>query len=171
MQELAKATTFEQENNRLTAELAKANAELERLQDWKDQQMAIDGQWDPQKVGRILGMTAGQDIRRNIEPKIVEMLAKLAAAEKRLDEIAKLPDRWKQDAGVLSWKPSMRLVDELEKALRPEPTPEELNRAEFETIWQTFPDKNNLSYDTAGGSKAKEAAFHFWQAARAKEAK
>lgn len=100
-----------------------------------------------------------------IEPAVIKLVEGLADAERRLGEIAKLPDRWKQDAGVFTWKPSMRLVEELEKALSPAPTAEEVSRAKFEKEWLAYCPDDDFTVDE------KAAAWHMWQARAAKEVK
>lgn len=60
------------------------------------------------------------------------MEAQLAAAEKRLGEIAKLPEKW-----AFSTKPgSTYYANQLEQALKPTPTSEEIERAEFEAAYR-----------------------------------
>lgn len=90
---------------------------------------------------------------------------RLTAAEKRLGEIAKLPEKWKQDPGVLSWTATMRLVEELEKALSRAPTAEEVSREEFEKEWLAYCPGDDFTVDE------KAAAWHMWQARAAKEVK
>lgn len=79
---------------------------------------------------------------------------KLAAAEKRLAEIAKLPERWRANRR----KETVRgCYLELEQALKPEPTAEEIERAEFEAWWSKA--------ETPLGNN--DHVFAVWQAARA----
>jgi hypothetical protein len=70
-------------NAQLAAYLEAANAKVEGyqsieeklhgLQKWKDEQMAVESSWDCQAVGKMLGMTMGVEIRREIAPKIAEL--------------------------------------------------------------------------------------------------
>jgi hypothetical protein len=109
----------------------------------------------------------GEKIDKLVCEAVADLTAKLAAAEKRLGEIAELPDRWKQDAGVLSWKPAMRLVDELEKALKPAPSAEEVERERFEKSCAQY----GLSFTRDEGGNYRDSRtlvlFDVWQAARA----
>lgn len=84
---------------------------------------------------------------------------KLAAAEKRLAEIAKLPDKWRANRR----KETVRgCYLELEQSLKPDPTAEEIERAEFDKLWSSQPSWVHENTD-------KASAFFGWQAARASE--
>lgn len=50
-----------------------ASREIERLERWKAEQLLVESKWDPQRVAKLLGMVCGQDIRPNIEPKIIAL--------------------------------------------------------------------------------------------------
>jgi hypothetical protein len=56
--------------------------ELEALRQWKESALEAEAQWDPQEIGRALGLTVGQDVRKELMPKIKHMthLLKEAAA-------------------------------------------------------------------------------------------
>jgi hypothetical protein len=62
------------------------------LEQWKQSQLAVESEWSPQTVGKLLGLTLGQSIRANIQPKIEELLARIAnleADKRRLEEVIK----------------------------------------------------------------------------------
>jgi len=93
---------------------------------------------------------------------------KLAAAEKRLGELAKLPEKWRKDEAWMTddnsfqsgRKGQMRLcVEEIEAALSPAPTAEELSRAEFTKAF--------LAEFPGATTPIDERYFRIWQAARA----
>ena len=67
--------------------------------------------------------------------KVTELESKLAASEKRLGEIAKLPGEWREFRTICSgtWKDAAKY---LEQALKPTPTSEEIERAEFEAAYR-----------------------------------
>ena len=46
---------------------------IEELQEWKRQQLAVESQWDEQRVGKLLGLQLGTQIRPQIEPAIVQL--------------------------------------------------------------------------------------------------
>jgi hypothetical protein len=48
--------------------------ERDDLKRWKEEMLQVESEWDCQKVGKILGIGWGQSIRKNIEPKIREIL-------------------------------------------------------------------------------------------------
>lgn len=50
-----------------------ASREIERLERWKSEQLLVESKWNPQRVAQLLGIGLGQDIRPNIEPKIVAL--------------------------------------------------------------------------------------------------
>lgn len=56
----------------------KAESRCAELEAWKESALAVEASWDCQKVGKLLGMPLGVDIRKNIEPKILELQAQLA---------------------------------------------------------------------------------------------
>ena len=66
----AKVEEFDQ----LAERLVTRTAERDAAQAWKDSQLLVESEWDPQKVGKLLGVAWGASIRRNIEPKIAELL-------------------------------------------------------------------------------------------------
>lgn len=73
-----KLASAQQENEKLRAEVA-------RLRDWKVSALAVEARWDIQNVGKLLGLTPGQDIRSQIEPAI----ARLKEDKERLIFVAK----------------------------------------------------------------------------------
>jgi DNA repair exonuclease SbcCD ATPase subunit len=72
-----------EDRKRITEELTAVTDQRDRLQRWKDEQLAIEIKWNPQAVGRLLGMTVGDEIREGIEPAIrslIEQRDRLAQA-------------------------------------------------------------------------------------------
>lgn len=57
------------------AKLPSLEKERDELLKWKNETLQVDREWDEQKVGRILNMQLGDSIRKNIEPKIQELIA------------------------------------------------------------------------------------------------
>lgn len=55
-------------------------AELAELREWKRQSLAVENSWDNQAVARLLRIPLGEDIARNIQPKIEELLAEVKLA-------------------------------------------------------------------------------------------
>jgi len=49
-------------------------AKMADLERWKTEQLAVEAQWDAQKVGALLGVPLGADIRPQIEPRVQELL-------------------------------------------------------------------------------------------------
>ena len=71
-------------------------AELVELKAWKEQAIAVEATWDVQAVGKLLGILWGQDIRKNIQPKIEALQAELAEEKTKCDEAHKRAgERWK----------------------------------------------------------------------------
>jgi hypothetical protein len=97
-----------------------------------------------------------------------EALSKLAAVGKRLGEIAALPDRWRKDQESAK---SIMTVNgcayELEKALKPAPSAEEVERERFEKSCAQY----GLSFTRDEGGNYRDSRtlvlFDVWQAARA----
>lgn len=58
----------------LERQLAEVTEQRDQLERWKREQLAVDGSWDPQEVGRLLGMPLGADIRANIKPGIEKLM-------------------------------------------------------------------------------------------------
>lgn len=54
--------------------LSKNMNELEQLKDWKEQQLQVESQWNPQKIGKLLNIRLGESITKNIQPKIERLL-------------------------------------------------------------------------------------------------
>jgi len=48
--------------------------ERDQLKRWKEEMLQVESEWDCQKVGDLLGIEWGKSIRKNIEPKIREIL-------------------------------------------------------------------------------------------------
>lgn len=64
--------------------------ELERERDelaaWKKEALLVESRWDCQKVAKLLGISLGEDIRPNIEPKIRALLDARAQVEAKLND-------------------------------------------------------------------------------------
>lgn len=69
---------------------ADANAEVERLRDWKDSAAKIEAEWDAQAVGKLLNIPLGQSIRSGIQPAVEKLLARIAELE------AELVEQWEE---------------------------------------------------------------------------
>jgi hypothetical protein len=54
--------------------IEKLTEERDDLKRWKEEMLQVESEWDCQKVGKILGIGLGQSIRKNIEPKIRELI-------------------------------------------------------------------------------------------------
>lgn len=52
----------------------KTDHERGRLAQWKAEMMQVWSEWDCQAVAKLLGITLGQKIHRNIEPKVRELI-------------------------------------------------------------------------------------------------
>jgi hypothetical protein len=65
---------------------------LQELERWKREQLAVERSWDPQAVGKLLGMTLGTSIRKNIQPEIEKLQAQLAAERALADRLANTLD-------------------------------------------------------------------------------
>jgi hypothetical protein len=48
--------------------------ERDDLKRWKEEMLQVESEWDCQKVGKLLGIGLGQSIRKNIEPKIRDLI-------------------------------------------------------------------------------------------------
>jgi hypothetical protein len=55
-------------------ELAAVTAQRDELQQWKNDQMTVNSEWDMQTVGELLGLRIGEAITLNIEPQIRELI-------------------------------------------------------------------------------------------------
>lgn len=68
----------------IASELLKLAARVAELEAWKAEAMAVDSQWDPQAVGRLLDIPLGTLIRPGIQPGIERLLADVARKEQAL---------------------------------------------------------------------------------------
>lgn len=66
--------------------------ELNDLTRWKAKALEVERSWDPQAVGKLLGMTIGTPIHQNIQPAIEKLLARLAAERALADRLALILD-------------------------------------------------------------------------------
>lgn len=71
----------------LERQLAEAKQEIADLSRWKSEMLFVDGGWDPQEIGELLGMTVGMDIRKNIKPRITKLIEQRDAMANLLKEI------------------------------------------------------------------------------------
>lgn len=74
------------DKEQLQSALDAVTRERERLLGWKESQMQVEQEWNPQSVAKLLGITPGRSIRANIAPKIRELLADKHAAIAERDE-------------------------------------------------------------------------------------
>jgi len=58
--------------------IAKLTAEVERLEQWKREQLLVESKWNPQEVGRELGIGLGNSIRAEILPAVLNLKAENA---------------------------------------------------------------------------------------------
>lgn len=77
----------------LERQLAEVTEQRDQLERWKREQLAVDGSWDPQEVGRLLGMTLGADIRANIKPGIEKLIAQRDMLADALESLIRCWDR------------------------------------------------------------------------------
>jgi hypothetical protein len=77
----------------LTAYAASQTAEVERLLQWKREQIAVESSWDAQAVGCVLGIKLGSAIRPNILPGIT-------ALKTEVERLTKELERW-QNWGIV----------------------------------------------------------------------
>ena len=107
----------------------------------------------------------GERIDKLVVEALTESTAKLAAAEKRLGEIAKLPEKWR------FYVSADACTFELEAILKASTSAEEVSRAEFELEMPCVDSEFQWNYTkTAAGEYVDSdtrRAFKIWQAARA----
>jgi len=72
------------------AESNRLRGEVERLQNWKEQALAVEAEWNSQAVGKLLGVPLGHSIRRYVQPAIESLRARVAELEKERDEACKV---------------------------------------------------------------------------------
>jgi hypothetical protein len=48
--------------------------ERDQLKRWKEEMLQVEAEWDCQMIGKLLNIGLGQSIRKNIEPKIRELI-------------------------------------------------------------------------------------------------
>ena len=68
--------------------LTNAQGQVHQLMLWKEAQLYVESQWEPQRVAKLLGVPLGEDIRVSIEPRIVALKAELDAANEGADMLA-----------------------------------------------------------------------------------
>jgi hypothetical protein len=72
---VAKHTRHDQTTQCVEAEVARLTKKRDELQRWKDEQLAVEAQWDPQAVARVLGLPLGVSVRAEILPGIRKLAA------------------------------------------------------------------------------------------------
>ena len=65
--------------------------ERDKLQQWKNEQMTVNSEWDMQTVGKLLGVRLGESITSNIEPQIRKLI-------KQRDKLAKALEQCREDS-------------------------------------------------------------------------
>lgn len=92
----------------LERKLVEVTKQRDELQEWVDSQKSVDSTWNPQVVADLLGIRLGQRIRENIQPKIEELIQKLAEVTKQRDA---LMEALKQIAsGAWGWKTCVDVI-------------------------------------------------------------
>jgi len=76
---------YAEHNSKLTDERDRLTLQLAELARWKEEQMQVESEWDPQIIGELLGLRIGDSIRKDIEPKIRELKRELAQATEALE--------------------------------------------------------------------------------------
>jgi hypothetical protein len=56
-------------------QLGQVREEKEELRRWKAEQLQVESEWSPQRIGKLLGLPLGSSIRAGIEPAIRKLLA------------------------------------------------------------------------------------------------
>ena len=51
-----------------------AQAEIKRLQDWKESQMAVESEWDAQMLAKKLGAPIGSSCRKAIQERVLSLI-------------------------------------------------------------------------------------------------
>jgi hypothetical protein len=74
------------ERDTAIAERDEARQQRDNLQNWKNDQMTVNSEWDMQTVGKLLGVRIGEAITLNIEPKIRELINQRDSLAKALEE-------------------------------------------------------------------------------------
>jgi len=78
--------SFAEYSEATARETRKLIVERDELREWKRQQMEVTSQCDMQEVGRLLGMTLGDDIHENLIPAIKELLEARHELQTKLSE-------------------------------------------------------------------------------------
>lgn len=78
----------ERERDEAREQLAAEQKHRNVLQGWKDEMMSVESQWNPQVIGKLLGMTLGSNIRLELESHIRELLGELVAERAMADRLA-----------------------------------------------------------------------------------
>lgn len=85
----------------VVGQVAELYAELADLRRWKTEVMAVERQWDDQKVAQLLGLRLGTSVRAGIQP----------AVEKLIAERARLLDQIHNDGILLARAVAGRLLE------------------------------------------------------------
>jgi antitoxin component of MazEF toxin-antitoxin module len=70
----------------VTEQRDEAREQRDKLQQWKNDQMTVNSEWDVQTVGKLLGLRIGESITLNIEPKIRELINQRDRLAEALEE-------------------------------------------------------------------------------------
>ena len=72
-----------EEWNKVRKERDELLAEIKRLQDWKESQMAVESEWDAQMLAKKLGAPIGSSCRKEIQERVLSLIEE----NKRLTEL------------------------------------------------------------------------------------
>ena len=66
---------------------------IQELERWKAEQLEVEASWDPQAVGRLIGLPLGYPIRPSIQAAIEDLQANVAALEAETARLRAAADR------------------------------------------------------------------------------
>lgn len=72
---------------KMATELAAVTSERDELKGWKESAIAVEREWDCQKLGRLIGAPLGGSIRKALMQKVPELQAQLAQMREALEEV------------------------------------------------------------------------------------
>jgi len=70
-------SALSREGRKLERELAAVTKERDQLQQWKDDAMQVEAEWDSQALAKRLGVTPGYSVRKGIQEKVLLLLDKV----------------------------------------------------------------------------------------------
>lgn len=76
-----KSHGISQEATEWCAKLKDAQAETQRLRQWKSEMLQVESEWDEQALAKLLGVPLGQSCRKGIQEKATELVAQLAESQ------------------------------------------------------------------------------------------